>query len=38
MDYAIEKIDEVNAFLRQDVDEKFDFNEVVSLLENIFEE
>ena len=38
IDYAIEKIDEVNAFLRQDVDEKFDFNEVVSLLENIFEE
>lgn len=38
IDYAIEKIEEVNTFLRQDVDEKFDFNEVVSLLENIFEE
>lgn len=38
IDYAIEKIDEVNAFLRQDMYEKFDFNEVVSLLENIFEE
>lgn len=38
IDYAIEKIDEVNAFLKQDVYEKFDFNEVVSLLENIFEE
>ncbi|SHL96673.1 flagellum-specific ATP synthase [Anaerosporobacter mobilis DSM 15930] len=38
IDYAIEKIEEVNAFLRQDVDEKFDFDEVVSLLENIFEE
>ena len=38
IDYAIEKIDEVNAFLKQDVYEKFDFNEVVSLLDNIFEE
>lgn len=38
IDYAIEKIDEVNTFLKQDVYEKFDFNEVVSLLENIFEE
>lgn len=38
IDYAIEKIDEVNAFLKQDIYEKFDFDEVVSLLENIFEE
>lgn len=38
IDYAIEKIDEVNAFLMQGVDEKYEFNEVVSLLENIFEE
>lgn len=38
IDYAIEKIDEVNEFLMQGVDEKYEFNEVVSLLENIFEE
>jgi flagellum-specific ATP synthase len=38
IDYAIEKIDEVNAFLMQGVDEKYEFDEVVSLLDNIFEE
>ena len=38
IDYAIEKIDQVNEFLMQNVDEKFDFDEVVTLLKNIFEE
>ncbi|WP_167956878.1 flagellar protein export ATPase FliI [Anaerosporobacter faecicola] len=38
IDYAIEKIDAVNGFLMQNVDEKYEFNEVVSLLGNIFEE
>lgn len=38
IDYAIEKVDEVNAFLMQNVDEKFDFEEVITLLANIFEE
>ncbi|WP_310603696.1 flagellar protein export ATPase FliI [Anaerosporobacter sp.] len=38
IDYAIDKIDEVNGFLMQGVDEKFDFDEVTSLLGNIFEE
>lgn len=38
IDYAIEKIDEVNAFLCQDVYDKYTFDEVVELLEGIFEE
>lgn len=36
IDFAIAKIDAVNAFLMQAVDEKFTFEEVVALLENIF--
>lgn len=38
IDYAISKIDEVNEFLIQDVDEKFSFEEAVKRLEAIFEE
>lgn len=38
IDDAIEKISAVNSFLRQNTDEKFEFNEVVGLLEHIFEE
>lgn len=37
IDYAIEKIGKVNAFLMQDVDSKFDFEEELKLLEEIFE-
>lgn len=36
IDYAIEKIDAVNTFLRQDVDEKFNFDEVVNMLYGVF--
>lgn len=38
IDYAIEKIDAVNDFLKQDVDEKIDFEESVRRLTEIFEE
>lgn len=38
IDYAISKIEEVNTFLRQGVDEKFNFEEELGLLEAIFEE
>ncbi|MCQ2506740.1 MAG: flagellar protein export ATPase FliI [Lachnospiraceae bacterium] len=38
IDYAIEKIDEVNEFLVQDVDEKFSFDETINLLSDIFNE
>lgn len=38
IDYAIEKIDAVNQFLMQDVNEKYDFDETVSTLEALFEE
>ena len=37
IDYAIEKIDAVNAFLTQDVDEKVSFEEMLSSLKAIFE-
>ena len=37
IDYAVSKIDEVNEFLRQGVDEKFDFQEELELLGKIFE-
>ena len=36
IDYAIEKIDLVNYFLRQGVDEKFSFEDVVRMLNGIF--
>lgn len=37
IDYAIEKIDAVNAFLTQDVDEKVSFEEMLVSLKEIFE-
>ncbi len=37
IDYAVQKIDAVNAFLCQDVDEKFQFDEEIALLRGIFE-
>lgn len=37
IDYAIEKIDDINGFLRQGVHDKYSFNEVIDLLEGIFE-
>lgn len=36
IDYSMEKIEEVNNFLRQNVDEKFDFENEIQLLEQIF--
>lgn len=38
IDYAIEKIEKVNLFLKQQTDEKFTFEEVVHALEDIFED
>ena len=38
IDYAIEKIDQVNAFLCQSTEDKFDFDEVVGALEQTFGE
>lgn len=38
IDYAISKIQEVNAFLRQDVDARLSFEETLNILESIFEE
>ena len=37
IDYAVSKIREVNAFLQQDVNDKFTFEETIQLLEHIFE-
>ena len=37
IDYAIEKINAVNAFLQQGTDEKFTFEETVAQLKQIFE-
>ena len=37
IDYAIEKIEEVNAFLMQDVDEKVTFEDMLLSLQAIFE-
>ena len=36
IDYAISKIDAVNSFLMQQTDEKFSFEEELSILESIF--
>ena len=36
--YAISKIDAVNAFLCQDTEEKFDYEETLSLLKKLFED
>jgi len=38
IDFAIEKIDKVNKFLLQGVDDKYDFDEELSLMEEIFNE
>ena len=38
IDFAIEKIDAVNDFLRQETDEKFLFEEIFQQMEQIFEE
>ncbi len=38
IDYAIEKIDKVNEFLLQGVDEKFNFDEELAMLNAIFED
>ena len=38
IDYAIEKIDMVNKFLRQGVDEKFSFDDELAMLNAIFDE
>ncbi len=38
IDYAIEKIDLVNEFLRQGVDEKFSFDDELKLMFDLFEE
>ena len=36
IDYAIAKIDAVNAYLMQDVDEKFDYEQAVDMLRKLF--
>ena len=36
IDYAIEKIDAVNAFLMQAVEDKFSFEEAVNMMEELF--
>ena len=38
IDYAISKIDAVNEYLRQDTNTKYEFEETISLLEEIFYE
>lgn len=38
IDYAIEKIESVNNFLKQDVDAKFDFDETLELMNGLFPE
>lgn len=38
IDFAIEKIDAVNTFLMQETEEKFTFEEAVSIMSGIFEE
>ncbi len=38
IDYAIEKIDQVNEFLLQETHTKYDFEEEVEALENMFQE
>jgi flagellum-specific ATP synthase len=35
IDRAIEKIDQINAFLRQDVEEKVEMEEVLNTMQNI---
>ena len=38
IDYAISKIQAVNQFLLQDVNDKFSFDETVEMMKGIFEE
>ncbi|MBQ6537751.1 MAG: flagellum-specific ATP synthase FliI, partial [Eubacterium sp.] len=38
IDYAIEKIDAVNTFLKQGTDEKFDFDDIVGRMTAIFDD
>lgn len=38
IDYAIEKINAVNSFLKQGTDEKFDFDDIVSQMKAIFDD
>jgi len=38
IDYAIGKIDAVNAFLMQDIDSKYNFDEILDMLNGIFAE
>ncbi len=38
IDYAIKKIDAVNAFLMQDVEEKFDYEQTYEMLKQLFED
>ena len=38
IDYAVSKIDAVNAFLMQQTDEKFDFENEVKMLSELFED
>ena len=38
IDYAIEKIDAVNSFLKQGTDEKFDFDDIVGRMTAIFDD
>lgn len=38
IDYAISKIEEVNSFLQQDVNEKLSFEQIMEALSNLFEE
>ena len=38
LDYAISKIDKINSFLKQKVEESFTFDEIVEELKKIFEE
>lgn len=38
IDYAVSKIEEVNKFLMQETDEKYDFNQELAMLENIFKD
>ncbi len=38
IDYAMTKIDEVNAYLMQDTDSKYDFQEELKLLSDVFKE
>ena len=38
IDYAIRKIKDVNDFLCQETDEKFDFQEEINLLADVFED